>query len=55
MTYLTDTDRDALVACICPHTDGYRIKRRGCPKHAEKDAAYWIYPAGDLADPQAKE
>lgn len=28
-------------ACVCPRTDGYRIKRRGCPAHAETDAAYW--------------
>ena len=28
-------------ACICPPIDGYRIKARGCPVHAEKDAAYW--------------
>jgi len=27
--------------CTCPRTDGFRIKRRGCPAHAEKDAAYW--------------
>ncbi len=27
--------------CTCPRTDGYRIKRRGCPVHADKDAAYW--------------
>lgn len=27
--------------CTCPRTDGYRIKRRGCPAHAETDAAYW--------------
>jgi hypothetical protein len=28
-------------ACICPPIDGYRIKARGCPVHAEKDAAHW--------------
>ncbi len=27
--------------CTCPRTDGYRIKRRGCAAHAEKDAAHW--------------
>lgn len=28
-------------ACTCARTDGYRIKRRGCPAHTETDSAYW--------------
>lgn len=33
--------RSEAADCTCPRTDGYRIKRRGCPAHAETDAAYW--------------
>ena len=33
--------RSEAADCACPRTDGYRIKRRGCPAHAETDAAYW--------------
>lgn len=29
--------------CQCPRTDGYRIKRRNCPVHAEGDAKYWAW------------
>ncbi len=32
---------DDTPGCTCPRTDGYRIKHRGCPAHADKDAAYW--------------
>jgi hypothetical protein len=29
------------LVCICASVDGYRIKRRGCTVHQEKDREYW--------------
>lgn len=43
-------ERMAESACICPRTDGYRIKRRGCSAHAEKDAGYWREQDGPQPD-----
>lgn len=37
--------------CTCPRTDGYRIKRRGCPRHTGEAFPSPVAPAADQGDP----
>ncbi|MGH4000389.1 MAG: WhiB family transcriptional regulator [Pseudonocardiaceae bacterium] len=40
--------------CTCPRTDGYRIKRRGCPAHAAQTDPDGFYPEKGGSTREAK-